>query len=90
MKILLVTDFFPVGRDIRFSGGVEARSFYVAKNLAKKHKVSIITSRLPGTKEIEKVYGFTVYRPGPVIDYNSGSPTVLDFHKKMKFILEAI
>ena len=90
MKILLVTDFFPVGKDLRFSGGVEARSFYVAKNLSRKHRISVITSRLPGTKVKEKTNGFTVYRPGPVIKYNSGSSNVLDVHKKVKFILAAI
>src|SRR3990167_1757077 len=90
MKILLVTDFFPTGKDLRFSGGVEARTFFVARELAKRNDVFIISARLPQTREKEKMFGFTVYRPGPIINYNSGAPTVFDLHKRLSFIFSAI
>lgn len=90
MKILLVTDFFPTGKDFRFSGGVEARTFFVAKELAKRNEVSVISARLPLTKSREKMFGFTVWRPGPVINYNSGAPTAFDLYKRLNFIFSAI
>src|SRR3989338_1504675 len=90
MKILLITDFFPIGKDLRFSGGVEARTFFVAKELAKRNDVFIISARLPQTRAKEKIFGFTVYRPGPIINYNSGAPTVFDLHKRLSFIFSAI
>ena len=90
MKILLITDFFPIGKDLRFSGGVEARTFFVAKELAKRNDVSVISARLPQTRAKEKMFGFTVYRPGPIINYNSGAPTVFDLHKRLSFIFSAI
>lgn len=90
MKILLVTDFFPTGKDLRFSGGVEARTFFVARELAKRNDVFIISARLPQTRAKEKMFGFTVYRPGPMINYNSGAPTVFDLHKRLSFIFSAI
>ena len=90
MKILLITDFFPIGEDLRFSGGVEARTFFVAKELAKRSDVSVISTRLPKTSAKEKMFGFTVYRPGPIINYNSGVPTVFDLHKRLSFIFSAI
>lgn len=90
MKILFVSDFFPTGKDLRFSGGVEARTFFVAKYLAKKHKVYVITSRLPKSKKQEQMYGFTVFRPGPMTNYNSGAPNVLETPNRLLFILSAI
>lgn len=90
MKILFVSDFFPAGKDLRFSGGVEARTFFVAKELAKRNDVFVISARLPLTKSKEKMFGFTVCRPGPVINYNSGAPTAFDLHKRLNFIFSAI
>src|SRR3989344_527350 len=69
MKILMVTEFFPTGKDLRFSGGVEARTYFVAKHLAKKHQVCVITSRDLTSPKVEKMFGFTVYRTGPRRSY---------------------
>src|SRR3989338_7123115 len=69
MKILMVTEFFPTGKDLRFSGGVEAGTYFVAKHLAKKHQVCVITSRDLTSPKVEKMFGFTVYRTGPRRSY---------------------
>ena len=50
MKILIVSEFFSDSKGITFTGGVESRNFYIAKNLAKKHKFTILTTRLKETK----------------------------------------
>lgn len=87
MRILLITEFFPQGKDLRFSGGVEARTFFVAKYLAKKHKVTVLTSLLGASSKKEKMLGFEIYRVGPRRNY---SPTIGDFFLRIKFITEAL
>ncbi len=90
MKLLLVSDFFPNGKELRFSGGVEARTFFVAKNLAKNNQVTVICSRQPNTKEKEKMFNFTVMRIGSKMQYNSGSPNIWEFPKRIIFIISAV
>ncbi|OGD93666.1 hypothetical protein A2697_01620 [Candidatus Curtissbacteria bacterium RIFCSPHIGHO2_01_FULL_41_44] len=87
MKILMVTEFFPTGKDLRFSGGVEARTYFVAKHLAKKHQVCVITSRDLTSPKVEKMFGFTVYRTGPRRSYIA---TAGDLLKRIYFIKDAI
>jgi len=71
MRILLITEFFPTGKDLRFSGGVEARTFFVAKHLCQKHKITVLASRTIGTPTKERIFGFDVYRVGPPRDYTA-------------------
>ena len=87
MKILLVTEFFPTGRDLRFSGGVEARTYYVAKYLAKNHKVFILASLSPGTKSREKISNIDVLRVGPKRVYTA---SVGHFASRLKYIKNAV
>ncbi len=70
MRILMLNLFFPP-----YSGGTEKHVFEVAKRLAKKHHVTVLTARLPGTKKEETVDGIHVVRsrawvlkdlPGPL------------------------
>lgn len=87
MKILLISEFFPVGKDLKFSGGVEARTYYLAKYLAQNHSVTVLTSRLNGVPTKEKLSGFTVFRVGPKRSY---SATVGSIASRILFIKEAI
>ncbi|MDP2632625.1 MAG: glycosyltransferase [Candidatus Curtissbacteria bacterium] len=87
MKILLITEFFPTGKDLKFSGGVEARNFFLAKNLAKKHKVYVLTSKLPGTKKREELSSFEIFRVGNTRSYNATANNVI---QRIKFIISAI
>ncbi len=73
MKILLVSEFFPVGKDLKFSGGVEARTYYLAKYLAKNNNVSVICTRQPGTPKTENLAGIKIIRVGPARRYNAGA-----------------
>lgn len=43
MNILLVTEFFPDQKLPVFLGGVQARTFFVVKNLRKKHDIKILS-----------------------------------------------
>ena len=90
MKVLLVSDFFPRGKDLKFSGGVEARTFFLAKNLAKNNQITVICTRQPKTKRSERMFGFKILRVGPVISYNSGTPSAFETPKRLAFIMSAI
>jgi len=64
MKILLITEFFPDLKTKRFSGGVEVRTFFIAKNLSEKHQVTVISRRKYGEKKKEKHYNLEIIRLG--------------------------
>lgn len=83
----MVTEFFPTGKDLRFTGGVEARNFFIAKNLANRHKLYVITSHLAKSPLKEKMLGFTVFRVGPSRNY---SATTGDLISRIFFIISAI
>lgn len=87
MRILFISEFFPTARDLRYSGGVEARNYFVTKNLAKKHQVYVVTSRLPGSKKSEKYQRVNIYRVGPKRSYDAGMGSFLE---RSKFIISAI
>lgn len=88
MKILLISEFFPTGKDLKFSGGVEARTLYLAKYLAKKgHIITVLTSQLENAPGKEKLLGFTVLRVGGNRNYKA---TAGDLAKRANFAKEAI
>src|SRR3989344_5470166 len=89
MKILLVTEFFPQGRDLKFSGGVEARTYFVAKYLAKNNQVHVIASRQKGSKKLDIINGIKIHRAGPVLNY-SETAGLSEIPRKIMFILSAI
>jgi len=45
-----------------FIGGIENRMHHICRRLGKEHEVFVLTSRLPGTEEREKMDGYTVIR----------------------------
>lgn len=69
MKILFLTEFFPIKDGGEISGGAESRTYYLAKNLAKKHEVSVITASLPKSKQYEKWEKLGIYRVGRMYPY---------------------
>lgn len=89
MKLLLITEYFPKGKDLRFSGGVEARTYYVGKHLAKKHQVYVICSHQPGSKRKETISGIRVVRVGAKMRYSAGSGKINPI-KLLAFLVSAI
>lgn len=73
MKILIISEFFPTGKDLKFSGGVEARTYFVSKHLSLIHEVHVITTKLRGTKNHELISKINVHRVGPVKNYRAGA-----------------
>lgn len=64
MNILLVSEFF-----YPWPGGAEFTNWKIMKGLVEKgHKVSVVTSRIFGTKEYEILDGLEIYRPFPIFD----------------------
>ena len=74
MKIILITEYFPRSNDCEVRGGIEARAFFIARELAKRNDVTVLCARLPDEPVEQEVAGITVRRCGPVRPYTqSGS-----------------
>lgn len=65
MKILLLTEFFPDQPDPVFTGGVEARTYFIAKNLAKTDKVMVICRKSRKLNRVQKLKNLTIFPCGP-------------------------
>ncbi len=76
MNILIATEYFPESETGEITGGVESRAFYAAKELAKRNKVFIITSRRPGSNSFDSFSGLTVIRLGPEYPYTQAGHTI--------------
>ncbi len=85
MNILILTEFFPKSADEEVTGGVEIRSYHIAKELAKKNKVTVITSRLQGTPREEYIEGIHVIRCGKKRGYSQGGA----YLSRISFIIDA-
>src|SRR5260221_8401212 len=64
MKLLFITEFFPVNDLLQFSGGVEAHNFYLFKELAKKHQVTVLCRWGEGQFVQNKDWGMKIIRIG--------------------------
>ena len=75
MKVLLLSEFFPFSDGGKITGGCEARTYYLAKELVKAgHAVTVLAANLPGTKKEDSWGKMRVVRAGPRYDYiQSGS-----------------
>jgi len=62
LNILFFSEYFPDLSGKNLTGGVEARCYNIAKNLANKHKVTIITTYQKKDKRIKKSGSITVIR----------------------------
>jgi len=87
MRILFVTEFFPTGKDLRFSGGVETRTYFVARELAKKHKVYVIAAKTPSAKPFEIIDNIHVYRAGQTRNYSASAGHLIS---RVRYIISAI
>lgn len=65
MNIVLISEYFPRSDEREMRGGVEARCFYIARELAKKNRVWVIASREPDCADRADIGAVTVLRVGP-------------------------
>jgi len=64
-----LTEFFPTEINGKISGGAESRTYYLAKELAKKNDVTVITARLLGSLKNESWNGLEIFRVGSGYSY---------------------
>ncbi len=84
--ILIITEFFPASEAGESRGGVEMRSWQIAKNLTSQFNIKIITSREPGTESKQVFQGMEIYRCGAERKYTQAG----ELFKRWQFMRQAI
>lgn len=87
MNILIVSEFFPTRGKLEFTGGVEARNYFVAKYLAKNHEVTVLTTLQNGSQKREIISGINVIRIGSATAYKASASAIFS---RINFIRQAI
>lgn len=64
MRILFISEFFPSNLKLDISGGIEARNYFVAKNLSSKHKCQVISSYEKGKPRKQTLNSIEIFRVG--------------------------
>jgi glycosyltransferase involved in cell wall biosynthesis len=73
MHVLLATEYFPrLDSAMVFSGGIESRTYQVARYLAQTDQVTVAAARLPGQPSDETAGQLRVIRCGPERPYAQG------------------
>lgn len=70
MKLLLLCESFPTSINGDFTGGVEARDFFTARELTKKHSVTIITNARKNSPRQQQLHRLTIIRSGIAISHH--------------------
>lgn len=71
MRIVLVSEYFPRSSAAELTGGVEARAFYLARALAPRHEVVVVTSWRDELERSDTIDGVAVQRVGPEHPYSN-------------------
>lgn len=86
MKTLFLTEFFPTEINGKISGGAESRTYYLAKELSKKHEVTVITALSPNSQVAESWGKLKIYRVGRPYPYTQTGK----FLNRFLFFISAI
>ena len=71
MHITIVTEFFPSSPQCNIKGGVEARAFFIARNLVRRgHRVTVLAFHQKGAPRKQTIDGIEVIRCGPEVPYS--------------------
>ncbi|MFH1606893.1 MAG: glycosyltransferase family 4 protein [Nanoarchaeota archaeon] len=70
MKVLFISEYYPSSSKGQITGGVEARCFNIAKELARKNDVVVITSYKKGEQRKQVLDNVNVLRVGPNHKYS--------------------
>lgn len=87
MTILFITEFFPDLGRLNFSGGVETRTFFIAKNLSKKHEITVISRRKKGEKKKEADQRLKIIRLGREVE--SSEAKLSSISSRLYFIVQS-
>ncbi len=85
MKLLLISEYFPESEHCEIKGGVETRAFAIAKELAKKHEVTVLCSREKNQPKEQRFANMRIMRCGPERSYTQ----IGDIPKRLRFIFAA-
>lgn len=70
LKFLFISEYFPSTSQLNIRGGIEARTFHLAKYLAQKYLVTVIASKEPDKPQIQKLEKINIRRVGITYGYN--------------------
>lgn len=85
-KYLFLTEYFPSERTIDVHGGVEARTYHLARELAKKNLVTVVCSQEKGKPRRQSLNSIKIIRVGPQRLYQHKG----DLLKRLAFVLASI
>ena len=80
-----MSEYFPHGAGLGARGGVEYRAYYIARELAKHHEVTVYTTFEEGVPVFYDVDGIRVVSVPPKSDYSHSS----NISKRLQFTLNA-
>jgi len=66
MKILFVSEFFPLDEKLKFTGGVESYNYYLVKELSKKNQVTVICRKTQEIKSSLNTENLKIVPIGPL------------------------
>ncbi|MBU0762809.1 MAG: glycosyltransferase family 4 protein [Candidatus Altiarchaeota archaeon] len=70
MKIALLSEYFPRSQEREMRGGVEARAYFIARELAKKHDVTVYSAKEEAMSDSSEFDGINVVRVKPEVRYS--------------------
>ena len=85
-NLLFITEFFPISENIDIYGGVEMRTYLIARELAKYQRVTVITSRVGMKTKRFNIGNIQVIPAGFQRKYVHKS----DYFKRIFFILDSL
>lgn len=88
MNILLITEFFPGLVNPIFTGGVEARCYYIARYLSKINNVTVISRKINGQQNTEKSRNLKIIRIGP--PQKSSEASIISLISRFVFQFQAL
>lgn len=73
MDVGIICEYFPDSAAREMRGGVEARTYFIARHLAKKHDVTVYSINEEGFSQETSFEGLNVKRVGPKVTYSQSS-----------------
>jgi glycosyltransferase involved in cell wall biosynthesis len=86
MRIGIATEFFPKSAKVEVRGGVEARAFHLAREIAKKEEVIVFSTRERGDPRESEFLGIRVIRLGIERKYSQKG----GLSERLSFIMEGM
>lgn len=86
LKIVFITEYFPSTVDLDLHGGVEMRTYLIAKELARDYEVSVIAAKEEGKPNYQSLDNINVERVGLSSKYTQEGNML----SRLSFIISAV